>query len=227
MAKSKLKIKAHNLRKQGKSIREIVSSLKVPLSTVSYWCRDLSLTKKQQDNLARRQINRSYAGRLKSAEKLKKQRKELTKRLKLEGIDEMGKLTDKELFLAGIGLYWGEGYRSSEVVGFTSKDSKIMKFMIFWFKKFINAKKTDFILRVSVNLDHKKRIDDIEKYWSQTLNVSRKQFIKPSFLKAKQKKFYPDSNNYFGTLRIIVRRSCSRHRKLMGWIEGLFKNIAK
>lgn len=215
------------MRKQGKSIREIMNALKIPLSTVSYWCRDIVLTKKQQERLIKNQNSRSYVGRLKAAEKLKKQRKEISKYLKLEGIKEIGKLTDKELFLAGIGLYWGEGYRSSETIGFTSKDDKIIKFIIFWFKKFVNAKTADFILRVSVNIKHRERIDEIEKHWSLITGVPLSQFTKPSFLTAKQKKFYPNSENYFGTLRVIIRKSCSRHRKLMGWIEGLYKNIAK
>lgn len=225
MAKSKLKLKAHSLRKQGKSIREIVSALGIPLSTVSYWCRDIRLTKRQQEKLTARQESRSYAGRLKAVERLKRERIENTRQLKNKGVKEIGKLSDKEIFLAGIGLYWGEGYRSHEKIGFTSKDEKIVKFIIVWFKKFLNAKTSDFILRVSINNTRKNRVKKVERYWSLITGIPLNQFTKPSFIKTKQKKIYSKPEDYYGTLRITIRRSTNIHRKFMGWIDGLYNNI--
>lgn len=224
MAKSKLKLEAFVLRKKGKSIREIVSLLGMPLSTVSYWCRDIKLSLEQRKLLVKHQKDRAYAGRLKSAEILKSKRVKITKKLKEAGIEEIGKLTKKEIFLAGIGLYWGEGYRSQERVGFTSRDWKIIKFIIGWFERFFDAKRSDFILRISVNKEHRDRIKKIEKYWSQMTGIPLSQFTKPSFIKASRKKVYFSRENYYGTLRIVLRKSCLKHRKLMGWIEGLYRN---
>ncbi|MFQ5661808.1 MAG: hypothetical protein ACE5F2_00965 [Candidatus Paceibacteria bacterium] len=227
MAKSELRIKANSLRRQGKSIREIVSILNVPLSTASYWCRNIQLTKKQQELLVSRQNSRSYAGRLKAVERLKKQRIDVTEKLKDEGRKEIKKLNNREFFMAGIGLYWGEGYRKHETVGFTSKDEKIIKFIIPWFKKFLKIKTQDFILRVSINKSHKDRTKEIENYWSLVTKIPIKQFTKASLVKPKQKKVYELPNNYYGTLRITIRKSRAKHRKFMGWIEGLYKNIPK
>jgi hypothetical protein len=227
MAKFELKSKAHSLRKQGKSIREIVYILKAPLSTVSYWCRDIELTEQQQARLVARQKSRSYAGRLKAVEYLKRQRIEATKELRNEGVKEIKKLTDREFFMAGIGLYWGEGYRKHETIGFTSKDEKIIKFIISWFKKFLKIKTTDFILRVSINRSHKSRTKEIENYWSSVTKVPTKQFTKASYIKPKQKKIYELPNEYYGTLRTTIRKSRAKHRKFMGWIEGLYENIPK
>lgn len=224
MAKSKLKLKAFILRKQGKSIREIMSATGVPLSTASHWCRHIFLSPKQKALLIANQKSRSYAGRLKSTEHAKRERIAKTQQLKNEGIKEIGKLTDKELFCAGIGLYWGEGYRSQETIGFTSKDEQIVKFIMAWFRKFLRTKSTDFILRVSLNISHKKRINAVEKYWSTITKIPLKQFTKPSFVKVRHKKVYPSDDGYQGTLRIVVRKSCSMHRKFMGWIEGLYLN---
>lgn len=225
MAKSILKLQAIKFRKQGKSIREIASIVNISSSSVSYWCRNIQLTKKQQECLIKNQKSRTYAGRLKSAENLKKKRIEITKRLKEEGIKNMGKLTEKELFLAGIGLYWGEGYRSHEMIGFTSKDDQIISFIIDWFKRFLKIKNHDFILRVSINNIHKKRIRETEKHWSKLTGIPLKQFTKPSFIKTKQRKIYFSNNKYYGTLRITVRKSRNMHRKFMGWIAGLYKNM--
>ncbi len=43
----KLKSKTISLRKQGKSIREIESLLGIPRSTLSYWLKNVKLTKSQ------------------------------------------------------------------------------------------------------------------------------------------------------------------------------------
>jgi hypothetical protein len=226
MAKTELKLKATSLRKQGKSIREIVSILNVSLSTVSYWCRNIELTKQQQKLLVSRQKSRSYAGRLKAVERLKRERIERTNKLKIQGIQEVGKLKDKELFAVGIGLYWGEGYRRQEKIGFTSGDEQIVKFIVPWFKKFLNLTTDDFILRVSINNEHQDRINEIEKHWSRITKIPLKQFTKASLIKGSQKKTYSSRETYYGTLRIIVRKSCAMHRKLMGWIEGVYQNAS-
>ena len=47
MAKYKEKIKAQELRERGRSIKEITKTLNVSKGSVSVWCRDIKLTKKQ------------------------------------------------------------------------------------------------------------------------------------------------------------------------------------
>lgn len=223
MAKSILKLKARALRRRGKSIREIVGLTSIPISTVSLWCRDINLSKAQQRRLIAKERSPSYAGRMQAAERAKKIRLGLVEKLKLDGIKEIGTLTDREFFFTGIGLYWGEGYRSQEMVGFTSKDEKIIRFMMVWFKKFLKLNNGDFILRISINENHKERLNLITDYWIKITGIPRTQFTKPSFIKAVQNKIYEYPEKYFGTLRITVRKSRNMHRKFMGWIEGLYK----
>lgn len=226
MAKSILKIKARVLRKRGKSIREIVSILNIPLSTVSLWCRDIKLSVKQKQRLINKERSPSYKGRLMAAERAKKQRLEKIKYFRNKGIEETGVLKNKDIFNVGLGLYWGEGYRSQEKIGFTSSDKKIIRFIMIWFRKILNFKKADFILRVSINMIHKKRIKEIEDYWSKITNISLQQFTKTSFIKSKQNKIYANPENHYGTLRITIKKSTDKHRLLMGWLEGLYKNVA-
>jgi hypothetical protein len=225
MAKSLTKLRIFKLRRQGKSIRQIALATGINVSSVSYWCRNISLTKKQQQILVKNQKSRSYAGRLKSAEKLRKNRIKITRELKKIGAKEIGKLSDREFFMAGIGLYWGEGYRSHEMVGFTSKDEEIIKFIIAWFKRFLKIKNSDLILRVSINKIYKNRINLAQNYWYKITGIPLSQFTKPSIIKSKLNKIYFSNKNYYGTLRITVRRSRNMHRKMMGWIDGLYKNM--
>ena len=225
MAKSALKLKARAFRKQGKSIREIVGLTGIPISTVSLWCRDIKLSKAQKMRLISKERSPSYAGRMLAAERAKLGRLMLIKQLKREGVGDIGKITDREFFLSGIGLYWGEGYRSQEMVGFTSKDAQIIKFIMAWFKKFLNIGNKDFILRISLNNNHKNRIKAVTGYWERSTGIPCLQFTKTSLIKTAQNKIYEKPENYYGTLRITVRKSRNMHRKLMGWIEGLYKSV--
>lgn len=227
MAKSKLKLKARSFRRAGKSIREISNLTGISISTVSFWCRDIKLSNSQKRRLIIKERSPSYAGRMLAAERAKLHRLEVTKKLNTEGIREVAEPSDREIFFAGVGLYWGEGYRSQEMIGFTSKDPQIIRFIIFWFKKFLGANNKDFILRVGLNSAHKHRIKTVTAYWEKLTNIPSTQFTKPSFIKAKHNKIFENPENYFGTLRITLRKSRNKHRKFMGWIDGLYKKTVK
>ena len=77
------------------------------------------------------------------------------------------------------------------------------------------------ILRVTVNISHEYRIKEIQNYWSKIANVPSGDFRKPFYQKVKWKKVYENPNEYFGVLRIRVRKSTDFLRKIHGWIEGL------
>lgn len=75
MAKFEKRIKAHNLRRKGKSIKKIAEELDVAKSTVSLWCRDIVLTKLQEKRLRENQIRAGHRGRMIGAE-MNKRKKE-------------------------------------------------------------------------------------------------------------------------------------------------------
>ncbi|HWO07327.1 MAG TPA: hypothetical protein VNM40_01950 [Candidatus Paceibacterota bacterium] len=68
MASRRLKERAWQLREQGMSISDIAHTLSASKSTVSYWCRDISLSKIQQQLLAAKQHQAGMLGRLRAAE---------------------------------------------------------------------------------------------------------------------------------------------------------------
>lgn len=70
------KLQAHQLRRKGVSIRAIASELGVAKSTVSLWCRDISLTSEQRDLLHRRQVAQGHRGRMIGAEVNRKKKEE-------------------------------------------------------------------------------------------------------------------------------------------------------
>jgi len=225
MAKSIMKkVQARKLRRQGLSIREIAKKLDMHKSgTISMWCRDISLTPKQIERL----IKKQKSGGIKGAEKLRQRRIEEVKMLKEKGIREIGRLSRRDLFIAGVAIYWSEGYtyKNGDQVGFTNSDPKMILLMLKWFKEICKISKERFSLVVRINEIHKNRVKEIENYWSNLTGIPLRQFNKTVLIKSKTKKIYPNPEDYFGTLRIVIRRGTRLRRKIHGWIEGLTKEI--
>ena len=222
MAKSRDKIKARKLRKKGESIKKIANLLNISTSTVSLWCRDVELTNIQIDNLRKRQTDPFYGKRLNYYLKKKKEFNLKLFNLKKEGINSIGKLTKKEIFLIGVALYWGEGFKKDSLAGLATLDINIAKFFIFWLSKSFNIRSKDLLLRVTA---YKSKIKDLEKFWSKELKIPVSQFSKPFFQNTKWKKEYENKDNYHGVLRIRVRRSIDLLRKIFGYIEGIILGI--
>ncbi len=225
MAKSKEKLKALKLRRKGESIKKIAQLVNVSVSTVSLWCRDVKLTDSQVENLRKRQTDPFYGKKLDYYLKKKKEFSLKLLNLKNEGINSVGKLTKREIFLIGIALYWGEGFKKDSLVGLATLDNNIAKFFIFWINKSFNITTKDLLLRVTANISYKNKIKELEKYWSKELQIPVSQFSKPFFQNTKWKKEYENKNNYHGVLRIRARKSIDLLRKIFGYIEGISLNI--
>ncbi|MEK7110061.1 MAG: hypothetical protein AAB876_02470 [Patescibacteria group bacterium] len=225
MAKSKERIKARKLRKKGESIKNIAHLVNVSVSTASLWCRDVELTSSQIENLRKKQTDPFYGKRLDYYLKKKNEFSLKLLNLKNEGIKSIGKLTKKEIFLIGIALYWGEGFKKDSLVGLATLDIKIAKFFIFWLNESFRITTKDLLLRVTANISYKNKINELEKYWSRELKIPVSQFSKPFFQNTLWKKEYENKDNYHGVLRIRVRRSIDLLRKIFGYIEGISLSV--
>lgn len=223
MAKSLLRKRARALRQQGLGIKTIAQKLHVSSSTVSLWCRDILLSPAQISELERRMHDPFYGRRLAYVQKQQKKRKDKIALLMQQGIKEIGHLKKRELFLSGVSLYWAEGFKKDNLVGFANSDPSMALFFIQWLEMCCNIPKTGLKFRVGVNDSYQNKIKSIELFWAHSLNVSIEQFQKPFFQKAKWKKKYDHPEDYHGVIRIRVAKSTDLLRKIHGWIEGLKK----
>lgn len=226
MAKSKLKIKARKLRSQGESIKVIAKNLGVSSSTVSLWCRNIKLSPEQIAELERRAHDPRYGKRLENSLRQQQLRLKRTKKLFNEGTKEIGKLTNRELFIAGSALYWAEGFKSDNLAGFCNSDPDMVKFFLAWLKRCFGYKDEDLRLRVGLNESFRNKTGKIENFWSDLTGIPKSQFQKPFYQKVKWQKQYEHPENYHGVLRIRVRKSTDFLRKIKGFIEGLKINSA-
>lgn len=214
------KQKAVALRRLGLSLGEIAKKVSVSKSTVSLWSRDVLLTRRQLRVLEQKMIQGRIAGRIKAAEFNHKKKIDTIKQYNEDGIQNVGKLTHKELLIAGIALYWGEGSKTDKL-SFVNSDPSLIMFMYFWFQKVMNIEKQDFMPRVFINKSHKNRINKVIDYWSNLLQLPREQFGNPTLLKIKQKKIYPNHDQYYGMLALRIRNSTNLKYRILGLVEGL------
>lgn len=220
MAKLKLRMEARDLRKNGLGIKAIAGKLGVSSSTVSLWCRDIVLTPEQIVELAHRARDPNYGRRLVYAQKQREQRMRRIRELFEEGKSEVGQLTQRELFVAGVALYWAEGFKKDNMVGFSNSDPKMILLFVRWLQS-LGISKSALKFRLGVNESFKDSVDTIQAFWESSLEVKKNQFQKPFFQQVKWQKAYDNSEAYHGVLRVRVAKSTDLLRKIYGWIAGL------
>src|SRR3989338_3599097 len=127
------KQKAIELRKQGFSYREILEKIPVAKSSLSLWLKSVKLAESQTQRLTEKKI----ASALRGAMKRKEDRIVLTKQIKDKARVEVGKLSNRGLWLIGIALYWAEGSKEKEYnrgsrIIFSNSDPYMIKLFLKW-----------------------------------------------------------------------------------------------
>lgn len=225
MARSKEKLEARKLRRQGKSIKEIARDLNVSVSSVSGWCKDIILSTEQIRNLQQRVTDPYYGRKLEYLKNKAKEFNEKVNKLKTLGKEEVGVLSKREIFLIGIALYWAEGFKKDCQVGFTNTDVRMIKIFLVWLEECLGVSRSNLIIRVTANYQYEDKISELEQYWSRELLLPIKQFSKPYFQRTQWNKQYENPSDYHGVLRIKVRKSVDILRKIYGYIEGIAEHV--
>ena len=213
------KLKAQELRKLGLSYGEIQLRVKVPKSTLSDWCKDIELTETQKKRLLENKQFGQRKGSLIAADNKRKLRIARTEDIFEKAKNELGELSKRDRFLTGIALYAGEGDKGDGKGGFANSDSKIIKFMMEWFKEFCDLPITKFrgAIWLHEGLDESKA----KKFWSSLTGIPETQFHKTYIAKNKQnsKKIRKNLHEY-GVFAIRFFDS-DKQRKIIGWINAL------
>lgn len=217
--KLELKLKAQSLRKKGLSIKEIQKRLGVSRSSVSLWARNIKLTEKQLKKLYLNKKSGGLKGSIIAAMNKIKKREELTEQLIKEGEKEVGKLSKRDKFIAGIAMYFAEGAKADGSVSFSNSDPRAIKFIVEWLRKICRI--DDAKLRVSLYLHDNLNEKEAKIFWSKLTKIPLNQFRKNYIVKNNPHRLRKVKHIY-GVSRITIS-NIDLHRKIMGWIEGVFK----
>lgn len=217
-AKDDLREKARELRLQGMTYDQIQVELGCSKSSISPWVRDLPKPEPrytEEERLARMNAGLANLRAGQDRERLE------TKRAARESI---GKLSDRELFIAGVTLYWAEGmkdkpYSRRESLLFINSDPNVIKVYLRWLDLLGVARDR---LHIRVSIHESGDAPGAERFWSDVTGVPR-----TAFMRATLKKHNPKTNRrntgatYHGCLVIYVTKSAELYRRVEGAWYGI------
>ena len=156
---------AKKMRENGSSLSEIAQKLKITKSTLSFWCKDIILTESAIKKIKTKGRIKSVRGLLKYSELKRKERMERNILQKQEGAKILDILSDRDILMIGLGLYWGEGYKyENSELGFTNSNPELIRFYLKWLKTWDVGKKS-LIFRLTVNEFFRGEESNIKNFW--------------------------------------------------------------
>lgn len=214
--KSKEKEAARRLRSLGYSLKEIVAELKVAKSSVSIWVRDIELTFQQKQTLTEKSLKKELIERRRATRLTNENAR---RQIIIDFAKEQIKIiSDRELWLIGVMLYWAEGGKTQRIVRFSNSDPEMIKIMMSFFRKVCKVPEEKFrgYIHIHPHLDFKHS----ERFWSETTGIPLNQFYK-TYRKMNVASKHPRDNIPLGTLDIYIT-STELFLKIKGWVEGVF-----
>ena len=167
--KPKLRLRTRKLRKQGLSIKAIEEKLKVSRSSVSFWTRDIQLTKAQLRRLYLNKKTGQLRGCIVAANNKKQARLHQIEELKYQGMKEMGRMSKRDRFVAGVAMYFAEGSKRDSSVQFSNSDPRAIKFMADWIREFCKPSEKRF--RASIYIHDNLNISEAKRFWSKLIDI--------------------------------------------------------
>ena len=180
MAKRLEKEKAIQLRLRGWSYSQIKREIGVAKASLSLWLQDYPLSEERMKLLRSPTDERIEKCRNTKALKHQKRLKSVYQIV----AKDIGSLTRRELFLAGLFLYWGEGAKnSSATIALSNTDPKMISFYLRWLEC-LGVSKDKLKIKLHLYSDMNKGFE--KAYWSKVtglpLDSFRKTYLKESKL---------------------------------------------
>lgn len=211
MARQSERERALRLRKKGMSYSQIRGVFNVSKSTLSLWLHNHPLSDKRLRELRdwskirierfRITMQKKKDDRLRVA--YERQRKTLLP------------ITQKELYVAGLMLYWGEGAKSkNSEVAISNSNPAILRFFLFWLQQCLSVPREN--VRISLHLYKDMDMERELSFWSTTLGIPRRQFYKPYIKTSTTKRVLFKGGFGHGTCNVRVNSVALNNQTLMG-----------
>lgn len=212
---------AVELRRQGMSYGLISGQLGVSKSTLSNWLKDLPYTPNEQV------LSRIKRGQGAYGLRRRQMRIDEISDLKTQGIFEIGKVSKRDLWMIGLGLWIGEGSKTMEQIRLVNSDPRVVHLFIYWLREICELEDQNITVAMHLYPDS----DELSsiKYWMNITKLPKKQFRKTQIDRRLDKKRSKLGKTPHGTLHITVAsnhnpdKGVRLYRKMMGWISGVTK----
>ena len=224
-AKDELRAKAREMRIEGRTYDEIEEALGVARSSVSLWVRDLPRPPRRKPSGDRQ----AYMERVcwGPRRELRDQERRDAKSL---AADEIGQLTERELFIIGVALYWSEGakdkeYSLRECVTLVNSDPGLINVYLAWLDLLAVDRAQ---LRFRVQIHESADVEAAEGFWAQLVGVSVDSLQRSTLKKHNPRTVRRNIGaDYKGCLVIKVLGGADLYRRIEGWWSGLVVEVER
>ncbi|WP_031104608.1 terminase gpP N-terminus-related DNA-binding protein [Streptomyces sp. NRRL S-146] len=217
-AKDDLRERARELRLQGWTYDQIEAELGCSRSSVSLWVRDLPKPERRDP------AEQAKLAAQKRWEHELAVRDEERQRTKRAAAQEIGELSARDLFMAGVALYWAEGakdkpYARRENVLFVNSDPGVIRLYLAWLN-LLGVERDR--LRYRVMIHATADIEGAERFWADAVGVEVSTFQKTTIKKHNPKTVRKNvGEGYRGCLVIRVSQGAELYRRIEGWWYGI------
>ncbi|GAA3191418.1 MULTISPECIES: hypothetical protein [Streptomyces] len=222
-AKDDVRARARELRLQGKTYDQIQLELGCSKSSISLWVRDLP----KPDRRRTREEASAIAKR--GWEATLRRREEERQRTKAAATAEIEVLSDRDLFIAGVALYWAEGtkdkpYARRESVIFVNSDPGVIRVFLAWLR-LLDVDPAHLAYRVMIHATAD--VPAAEAYWAEFVGIDTSALQKTTIKKHNPKTVRKNvGEDYHGCLVVRVRQSAELYRRVEGWWYGIVLGTA-
>ncbi|MGI9603838.1 MAG: hypothetical protein ACR2QE_18280 [Acidimicrobiales bacterium] len=200
--------RARELRAEAWTLQDIADELHVAKSSVSLWVRDVEFEPQPRRTARRRGPNKLQ--RAKAAE---------IEQCRVEGIAEVGQLSDREFLMAGLALYAGDGTKVGSSVNFANSNPEIIRFYCTWLRRFFDIDEGR--LRARLYLHQGLDLEAAMTKWTSITGIPATHFNQP--YRAVPDATIRTNKHQYGCAH--VRYSCVHSmRRLLGLMEALISS---
>ncbi|OIK07294.1 helix-turn-helix domain-containing protein [Streptomyces monashensis] len=221
-AKDDLRAKARELRLQGWTYDQIEAELGCSRSSVSLWVRDLPKPEPRYTPEAQRALMHEGLAHKRAVQDLEREA------AKQAAAAAVGKLSDRELFLLGVGLYWAEGgkdkpYDRRENVVFVNSDPGMIQVFLAWLDLLgVERERLRYTVMIHENAD----VTATENYWADLVGADHSAFNKTTLKKHNPKTVRKNvGDSYRGCLAIKVLKGADLYRRIEGSWCGIVVSV--
>jgi hypothetical protein len=181
MIDREIKEKIVGLRKQGKTYSEILKflNLKIPKSTLSNWCSQVSLPVGYEKKIREHNLFVLRKARISAVEAKKAARLKEKEDIWKENVHLIEKIRDKDTAKIVLAmLYLGEGMKKRErgFLMFGNSDPVTIGLFLSLFRLVYKTDESKFRCTLQCRADQ--NIEKLENFWSDVTNIPLKQFYK-------------------------------------------------
>ncbi|MEU0475276.1 hypothetical protein ACWEWP_26485 [Streptomyces olivaceus] len=221
-AKDDVRDRARELRLQGWTYDQIQVELGCSKSSISLWVRDLPRPERREPSeQAKLAARKRWEHELAIRDEVRRQTKEAAAR-------QIGNMTDRDLFMAGIALYWAEGtkdkpYDRRENVLFVNSDASVIKLYLAWLR-LLGVKQDRLAYRVMIHVTAD--VESAKRYWADLVGVDVPRLQKTTIKKHNPKTVRKNVGaDYHGCLVVRVSQGAELYRRIEGWWGGMVSGV--